>query len=287
MCANLAMSERLKILLSGNAWIIPDFGFGHGFNIYLNTLAKEGFKGHSLHKQIGMMIGALKNSCFLLFLHYMDTHQPFNQMDDRKADILKIRANLPTDPRRDPLYHWDFAEEICAYNSSVSTADYFIGNLVDMLKEEGIIVNTIIALFSDHGEELRERNRLRYPRHGHSLYGELLNVPCLLYVPEALKEHTTEQMNRFEGRRFQIHHLIPMLEAVAGHLDFSPEWFSERIISMVGFHGLKISIIEKNLKLILDMKEHTEELYNLSDDPGEFTNIAGSSDDETDGSRWR
>jgi len=278
-CANLARLERFKVMISANAWIHPKFGFWHGFNVYLTTLADQGWKGHGINKQVGKFINPMKDSNFFLYVHYMDTHQPFNFVKDRTIDLGRIRANFPTDPRLDPLYKRDLAQEIQAYNSSVSTCDLYTGNLIDMIKEEKLSENTIVALFGDHGEELRERNTLNWPRHGHALYGELTKVPLMIKVPEELKQKFRDELEPFKDKQFHLMNLIPLLNNVADGGKFDPSWFDDTIVSFTGFHCMKVALTQNGCKYIRDIDTGKEEFYDLSNDPGERKNLAGIEDE--------
>jgi arylsulfatase A-like enzyme len=56
------------------------------------------------------------------------------------------------------------------------------------LDELNLWEDTIVLITSDHGEEFWDHFQ-GFSKHGHSLYGELLNVPLFLYVPELSTKH--------------------------------------------------------------------------------------------------
>jgi arylsulfatase A-like enzyme len=61
------------------------------------------------------------------------------------------------------------------YDSGIAMADALVGRLVQSLKDSGLWENTILVLFSDHGEELWDAD-LPYkwygPNHGFHVYGD-------------------------------------------------------------------------------------------------------------------
>jgi arylsulfatase A-like enzyme len=61
--------------------------------------------------------------------------------------------------------------------------DVEVGRLLERLEELGLAGSTLIAFGSDHGEEFLEHGR---PFHGYSTYGEMLNVPLLMWWPGAI-----------------------------------------------------------------------------------------------------
>ena len=66
------------------------------------------------------------------------------------------------------------------YDASLRFTDRLVGELLDVLDEAGLRDRTIVAITTDHGEELFERG---FVQHGKTLYEELTDVPMLLRVP--------------------------------------------------------------------------------------------------------
>ncbi len=92
------------------------------------------------------------------------------------------------------------------YDGSVATADHYVGRILTALGQLGLEQTTVIALTSDHGEELLDHNMYG---HGHSLYQELVHVPLILAgpaVPQGLRL-SHEVSNR---------HLVPTLAKIGG-----------------------------------------------------------------------
>ena len=143
---------------------------------------------------------------FFIFLHVFDPHDPFlprapydtiwadatkkehheQQLEDlRKVidDPLMRAFGMPTraemekggvDPAEFVAYDQDW------YDGSIRGMDAEIGRLIERLRTLGIEDQTQIAFLSDHGEEFIEHGRMF---HGQTVYGELANVPLLLYRP--------------------------------------------------------------------------------------------------------
>jgi arylsulfatase A-like enzyme len=61
--------------------------------------------------------------------------------------------------------------------------DAAFGELLAVLKREGLYDETMIVLTSDHGEEFGERGKVGW--HSHTLFDELLHVPLIIKFPES------------------------------------------------------------------------------------------------------
>ncbi len=141
---------------------------------------------------------------FFVFLHVADPHDPFrpappydtmwadasyfkqHEEETRKvnpfieAPLLRqfempnkgelIKAGI--DPDRYVGLNRDW------YDGSIRAMDVEIGRLVEGLEELGLDRSTLIAFVGDHGEEFLEHGRTF---HGQTVYGELSNVPLILW----------------------------------------------------------------------------------------------------------
>jgi len=105
------------------------------------------------------------------------------------------------------------------YDASVGTVDQHLGDVLRHLEELGLDDRTVIAVTSDHGEELLEHGGLS---HGHAVWRELVQVPLILAgpgLPEGVRVRT-QVSNR---------HLAPtlahlggaVLDAAAGGVDLT------------------------------------------------------------------
>lgn len=151
-------------------------------------------------------IEAHKDSPFFVFLHVFDPHdpfephRPFNTMwaDPSKREEHHRREKSVQEiiqhpilkrfimPSREELDRAQIpAEEFVNYNKdwydgSIREMDTQLGRLVEGLEAMGLGESTLIAFTSDHGEEFLEHGRTF---HGHTLYGELTNVPLVFWWP--------------------------------------------------------------------------------------------------------
>jgi len=66
------------------------------------------------------------------------------------------------------------------YDAALRFTDRLVGELLDVLDEAGLRDDTIVAITTDHGEELFERG---FVQHGKTLYEELTSIPMMIRVP--------------------------------------------------------------------------------------------------------
>ena len=139
---------------------------------------------------------------FFVFLHVFDPHSPFRPMHphderwldgdsiadheealEKVADVVEVFHHLPS---ADQLADAEVASEEFLkaekawYDGSIRAMDYEIARLLERLEELGLRDDTMIAFVADHGEEFLEHGN---HWHGHSAYGELVNVPMFVTWP--------------------------------------------------------------------------------------------------------
>lgn len=73
------------------------------------------------------------------------------------------------------------------YDGSIRSVDAEIGRLISHLRSLGLDLRTLIAVVADHGEEFLDHGKMF---HGQSVYGELTNVPLLLWAPGRIRPGT-------------------------------------------------------------------------------------------------
>jgi arylsulfatase A-like enzyme len=66
------------------------------------------------------------------------------------------------------------------YDGSITGMDAELGRLAERLRGLGMIEDTLLVFFSDHGESFGDHGQVW---HGHSVYGNLTGVPMMFYRP--------------------------------------------------------------------------------------------------------
>jgi len=94
-------------------------------------------------------------------------------------DDLAAYAERP-DVKRVELTDADVAFLKGSYDAAVRYADVFVGILLDRLEALQLQDDTVVIVFSDHGEDLLDHG---YFNHRLALYDENLHVPIVMRVP--------------------------------------------------------------------------------------------------------
>ena len=106
---------------------------------------------------------------FFLWTHYFDVHEHHQLPADDPVIVAHNGGKPPA-----------WAEE--RYRALVAVVDAALGRLLAGLEARGLADNTIVVLFSDHGESLHEDARLP-DNHGRYVYNSLVHVPLAVVVP--------------------------------------------------------------------------------------------------------
>jgi len=172
-----------------------------------------------------------------------------------------------------------------AYAGEVEFVDRQIGRLMAGLEERGLLRDTLVVFFSDHGEGLGNHNHVG---HISQLYDSLIHVPLIFSWPERLPEGvvidapvslidvfpTIAELMALDGpgrpsgaslvslMRGESPPARPVIAAT-----YRPESFSD-----------KRAIVADGFKYIHSWRDdqEKEELYDVVNDPGELTNLAES-----------
>ncbi|MCG8431358.1 MAG: sulfatase, partial [Candidatus Omnitrophica bacterium] len=106
---------------------------------------------------------------FFLFLHFFDTHWPYEPPE------------------------WFAPTDANPYEGEAYYMDHYLGKFIDQIAQWGLIENTLMVLFSDHGEDLagwypndHAGQKLGHPEeegHGCLLYDATQMVPLVFVAP--------------------------------------------------------------------------------------------------------
>jgi arylsulfatase A-like enzyme len=179
----------------------------------LHERGSVGDLGHSGSKTARTYVDRLANwidshdeQPFFAFLHIFDPHSPFHTYDPyvglwsesggieaQEKDIERVKEVDDDIQRGGDLLpdlsqfeaagvpHEPFvARELDWYDESIRAMDAEIARLLERLEEAGLADRTLIAFTSDHGEEFLEHGR---HFHDNNAYGEMTNVPLMLWGP--------------------------------------------------------------------------------------------------------
>jgi len=201
---------------------------------------------------------------------------PENDLDDVPKVIREYKAN--TRYGVTPELHKGLLE---AYYASISYMDAQVGRILDALDELGLRDNTIVIFSSDHGYLLGHHHKFQKQH----LFEESTRVPFIFSAPTMpdsagmATSHLTELVDVYptvaalagltppEG--LQGRSLVPLLEEPD-----ADRWDREFVFTISRNGGESIRSHDWRFTH-WGFGEKGTELYDLRNDPGEFTNLAG------------
>jgi len=167
------------------------------------------------------------------------------------------------------------------YRGEVAYVDRYVGELLQKLKDLGLYEDSLIVFTSDHGEALGEHN---FFGHVEYLTDDMIHVPLIVKPP------------RGDGRRAGLEErakgLVSHLDLVPTllHLASLPPLPGQRGKSLLEPHAAvhiaqthkpeakknQIALRDAEFKMIYFADEERFELYDLTADPGETTDVYAS-----------
>jgi len=168
----LQRSGYLTQALTGSGWVSAQYGFCRGFDRFDEYSKKLNGDGHFVFDNGTKWIENHAKEKFFLFLHTYEAHFPYRHSHFLKDTTI---AN-----QRDEAQ----------YDSGIYYVDGLIGQLRKKLDELNLTNDTLLVIFSDHGEELDKRGY--WSQHGHTLYDELVRILLVFYCPKTLPHRTIQ-----------------------------------------------------------------------------------------------
>jgi len=237
---------------------------------------------------------------FFIWAHYMGPHSPYypqREYDFPSDTIEKIfdvnnkltRARNVSLKGKNGLIHEKFSEdeiellkELYVYELKILEKNLL--NLLDHLKDDGLLENTHVIITADHGEEFYEHERYHHEYH---LYDELIHVPLYLVgggidggkednmvshidiAPTILDLVSVEKPMSFVGVSFFNHvrdYVISETSNITTNVDVS-------VMNTIQLGNSKISVRNGEWKYIFNMMDDGDELYNIKKDDFEENNL--------------
>jgi len=177
-------------------------------------------------------------------------------------------------------------EAVQGYLASINYADALVGKLLADLDASTYADNTIVVIFSDHGWQLGEKEHWRK----FSLWEDVLNTVLMIRVPDGVPGLPAGSYSGgVSEANVSLLDVFPMLTDLAG-IPAKPDISGRSIVPLLedpdaDWDHPVVSIYGDNHYSVMlgdwhyiRYAEGGEELYNLSDDPHEWDNMAMNED---------
>ncbi len=223
---------------------------------------------------------------FYLHVEFFDPHEPW---DPPRRFLEKYMPGAKEPTYIEPPYATvpvpdDIKQRFRAnYAGEVSCVDFWVGHLLDMIRQLGLFDNSVVVFLADHGTLLGEQGQ--FAKGPEKLRGQVSHIPLLIRVPGE------ESAGKRVPGLIQVTDVMPTLlhllelkspSRVTG-INFWPlvtgetKSLRDYAVQTYGWTGA-VRTREWNYNEIWKPEAHRQpyspQLYNLEKDPKELTNVA-------------
>ena len=191
-----------------NPWVSANTGLQQGFDRFEEVWRDRKEDNRDLHGAALVterLLGWLDQRTaaerpFFAFVNYLEPHSPYQPPEPYRSRFLPEDADRAVVA---DVMDWETPREFgyilglpgyeisaeasrilsALYDAEVAYQDLRFGQLIEGLRERGVLDDTIIVVVADHGEQLGEHGMLD---HKMSLYAENVHVPLIVRYPKAL-----------------------------------------------------------------------------------------------------
>jgi arylsulfatase A-like enzyme len=151
-----------------------------GFDTYTEILNKKRWYGlfypeggaPDINSMVSRWLYQNQGQKIFLFVHYTEPHDPYVYHEEFDRGYDKIE---PTSYPEGSSH-----KKIKRYDTEIGFVDFYIGELIQKIKDYGLYENSLIVFLADHGESFGEHD---YYGHGRRLYNSCLCVPLIVKLP--------------------------------------------------------------------------------------------------------
>jgi len=196
-------------LFSSTPCASPAMGVGTHFQeaYYRRRMPDEGpgFAPESLLGQFRAWLEIHADERFFAYVHFLPPHSPYQQPREMTdlfagadppgydpAALTPGRFEFPvyeeTQPPNlaepPPLPEW-----LNLYDANLRYGDWAVAELVEMLRDKGLLDNTVLVVTADHGEAFGEHG---YIWHSHAIHQEAARIPLVIRFPHGRRQQVVD-----------------------------------------------------------------------------------------------
>jgi len=279
-------------------------GFDRGFSEFHEVFREQSTSGaDGLARTVPGWIGGQTGRRFFAYVHFREPHCPYNPpppFDARFGPEGPISRDMraacgpgtwvtDVNQGRRPLSPAEKDHLVRLYDGNLAFADEVVGQIRAALEKAGLLERTVVIISADHGEALFEHGWIG---HNVQLYDESMHVPLIVRFPagkgpaagtrlRALADlldvaPTIADLFGMMGRggsdqKFQGRSLLPALTGAEAEGEGEAA-----ILSRTVWDRPRYARRDAGYKFIYDTRTGDEELYDVTRDPGEKTNLVAS-----------
>lgn len=266
----------------------PHGGFGRGFGRFDETCL---WKDAACVTKRALAASERLREPFFLYLHYLDPHGPYDPPASFRKELRMARTRQPWALRGDPnplakmldggpavaYGRRDVRFLMGLYDGEIAFFDSQLGELVDRLRERGLLERTILVVLSDHGESFLEHGSMKHCR---TVYESEIKTPLLVRLPQ---QRSGERLAGPVENLDVVPTLLDLLGLPIEGLGFEgrtllPRLNGEPPEDRVSFAMInqQRAAVDGRYKLVADLAAGKARLFDLRADPAERRDIAAA-----------
>jgi len=251
------------------------YGLNKGFDVFDDDLTRSRKLGRSavparrgnqtLASALQWLAGIDADQPVFMWLHLYDPHAPYDPPPE-------FREKFPSDP----------------YTGEIAFVDSLVEQLVDDLKASGRFDNTILSILADHGEGLGEHGERT---HGMLLHQATIHIPWILVTPD---KQTRGLRIKAPVSNADVSPTLAALTGVTppnasrsdGRVAIDPDvlrtdrdLYFEALLPMYQYGWSPLRGMRNGPWQLVSGRH--DELFNLTNDPRELTDVASSEELQT------
>jgi len=278
---------------SGNAVVSSTFGLDRGYQDFQLARELPGYTGHGDSVQHSFLQWLERNADlrFFAYVHFREPHFPYDPpppYDTRFGPATLFPHGLREweevesynrAAARGETVPTEVLERIrTLYEGNLAYVDHLVGEILEELDRLGLAERTAVILTADHGEALFEHG---FIGHNTQLYEDSVRVPLMVRVP-GVAPRRVEDVVQLIDLAPTVLDLVglgssPVVEAMQGRslvpLLVGEDRIARPAFSRTLWNKPRYSVRDRRTKYIWDSRSGARELYDLSRDPGEETNV--------------
>jgi uncharacterized sulfatase len=141
-------------------------------------------------------------------LHFKRPQMNVEELTTRPEDVTVFPYHPDT-----PTFRYTYAR----YHDRMRVVDQAIGRVIDQLREDGLMENTFVFYFGDHGGVL--------PRSKGYIYESGLHVPMVVHIPQEYRQLVSQQPGTRQDGFVEFVDFAPTVLNLAG-LIFRTQWMA-------------------------------------------------------------
>lgn len=267
-------------------------GLDKGFNTYSEILNKRKWMkifsvegdASAVNEAVSKWLYRNSKRKLFLWVHYIEPHLPY--VYHKEFDYGYKKA-IPSFYPKGSSY-----KKIRKYDTEVGYNDYYIGDLIEKIRELDLYNDSLIIFLADHGESFGEHNEYG---HGRKLFNSCLHIPLIVKLPG--NKNASSEVDRNVSILDVAPTIFSMMDYTVPDVMEGKDLFqsdnNKRVLFFEAYKGkvitqeektfqlkvkpIRYGILKNDLKLIFDKKY---EAYDIKKDRFELINIYKNPDSQ-------